>query len=85
METKEVRRRRLKIRIWEMVNQEMGASFHNIKAVDGNDVTFINAGGDIQIFIEHDNMKAGEEIEVTWKYLSDAALEEIVGIIHDSN
>jgi len=85
MESKEVQRSRKINRICEMVERGSGVVFHNIAALDGNDVSFFDGAGQIEILIENDNMKAGEEIPVTWKYFSDEALDEIVKIIHDSN
>jgi len=85
MEAPEIQRGRKINRICEMVERGGGVIFHDIAALDGNDISFFNGAGQIEISIENDNMKAGEEIPVTWKYLSDEALDEIVKIIHDSN
>lgn len=85
MESKETHRNRLINRVYEMVERSLGVVFHDIKALDGNDVTFMDAAGDIRITIETPNSRLGEEKEVAWKYLTDEALEEIVGIINESN
>jgi len=85
MEAPEIQRKRKINRIYEMVERERGVVFHDIAALDGNDISFFDGAGQIEISIENDNMKAGEEIPVTWDYLSDEALDEIVKIIHDSN
>ena len=69
-----------------MVERLGGVCFHNIKALDGMDVTFIGLTLNPEITVEKIGENGIEEsIEVTWKYFSEEALDEIVEIIHDSN
>jgi len=87
MESKEVQRSRKINRIFEMATRSSAVAFHEIKGLDGRDVTFTDISGEIEIFVEKFNEigEVEEELQVEWEYLSDEVLDEIVEIIHDSN
>ena len=86
MESKELQRTRKINRICEMVERATGVAFHKIEALDKKDITFIDEDGDIEItvekFDEYGNVSA---IDVSWDYLSDDVLNEIIEIINESN
>ena len=83
MKNKEAQRENLIEQITDMVEEAQGVVFHDMKTLDGDDITFMKLPGTIQIFIEHPYSRLGEEREVSWKYLTMEMLEEIVEIINE--